>query len=210
MKKHLDEIQLKRSLLCAELCFQSYGLVKRHDETRTICVNLLGTKPECFTSFLNEYQDTQAMVLNTEDEIYLVFPGTDSETDILTDVNFELVGYGAGHVHKAFLDVASTTYSKIIEAVKERLAFKPDAKVLITGHSLGGALAMLYASMLRKDDVEVTQLITFGQPRVGNGKFAEEFSRLEIPYIRFVNETDAVPDVPPPGISMTGHMLVSG
>ena len=198
MEKHLDEIQLKRSLICAELCHESYGLVARHDEVRTICVKLLKTNEECFTSFLAEFQDTQAMVLNTEDEIYLVFPGTDSETDILTDVTFELVGYGSGHVHRSFLDVAKKTYPKIIETVKRLLAFKPDAKVIVTGHSLGGALAMIYAEMLRQDGIEVTQLITFGQPRVGNGKFAKAFSALEIPYIRFVNETDIVPDVPPP------------
>jgi predicted lipase len=198
MKKHLDETLLKRSLVCAELCNESYGLITRHDEVRAICVKLLNSKEECFTSFLAEFQDTQAMVLNTEDEIYLVFPGTDSETDILTDVTFELVRYGSGHVHRSFLDVAQKTYPKIIEAVKRLLAFKPDAKVIVTGHSLGGALAMLYAEMLRGDGIEVTQLITFGQPRVGNGKFAKGFSELEIPYIRFVNETDIVPDVPPP------------
>lgn len=70
MEKYLDEIQLKRSLICAELCQESYGLVARHDEVRTMCVKLLNTKEECFTSFLAEFQDTQAMVLNTEDEIY--------------------------------------------------------------------------------------------------------------------------------------------
>lgn len=96
------------------------------------------------------------------------------------------------------MDVAKKTYPKIIEAVKRLLAFKPDAKVIVTGHSLGGALAMIYAEMLRQDGIEVTQLITFGQPRVGNGKFAKAFSAFEIPYIRFVNETDIVPDVPPP------------
>jgi len=198
LKKHLNDIELSRSILCAELCYQSYGLVTRHDEVKAVCVELLGTKPECFQSFLKEYQDTQAMVLNSEDEIYLVFPGTDGATDISTDVNFELVGFGAGHIHKAFLDVSSNTYPKIIEAVKNILASKPDSKLIVTGHSLGGALAMLYTFMLRREGIEVEELITFGQPRVGNGKFAKEFAALSVPYTRFVNKSDIVPDVPPP------------
>lgn len=198
MKRNLTDVELKRSLICAELCNESYGLVSRLEGVQTVCTRLLGTKMECFASFLNEYRDTQAMILNTDDEIYLVFPGTASETDILTDVTFELVRYGGGNVHSSFLDVAKQTYPKIIDKVKRLLAFKPDAKVIVSGHSLGGALAMLYSEMLHQDGVEVTQLITFGQPRCGNGKFAKAFSQLGIPYIRFVNETDIVPDVPPP------------
>ena len=43
-------------------------------------------------------------------------------------------------------------------------------------------------------------MYTFGQPRVGNGPFVEEFTSLGVPLFRFVNRDDPIPDVPPAGM----------
>ena len=54
----------------------------------------------------------------------------------------------------------------IIAAVKNY----PDYAVVFTGHSLGGALANLFAINFRqKYPGKEVKLYTFGQPRVGNG-----------------------------------------
>ena len=72
----------------------------------------------------------------------------------------------------------------------------------ITGHSLGGALAVLAAARLALDIDKsiyksINGLYTFGQPRVGNRVFVKALDEEIKPrYFRFVNDNDIVPRVP--------------
>jgi predicted lipase len=49
------------------------------------------------------------------------------------------------------------------------------AKIIVTGHSLGGSLAILAAADLHKSHGKIDQVYTFGQPRVGNAQFASYY-----------------------------------
>ncbi|MCB0369932.1 MAG: hypothetical protein KDD45_10980, partial [Bdellovibrionales bacterium] len=49
---------------------------------------------------------------------------------------------------------------------------------MITGHSLGGALAVMAAAHLHTKYSLVEMLYTMGQPRVGNDKFAQFMTSL--------------------------------
>ncbi len=49
------------------------------------------------------------------------------------------------------------------------------AKIIVTGHSLGGSLAILAAADLHKTHGKIDQVYTFGQPRVGNAAFASYY-----------------------------------
>lgn len=70
-------------------------------------------------------------------------------------------------------------------------------RVLITGHSLGGALATLAARDVAelRPDADV-RLYTFGSPRVGNRAFAAEVARLVPHTYAVINVRDPVPRVP--------------
>lgn len=46
----------------------------------------------------------------------------------------------------------------------------PDARVWVTGHSLGGALAVHACLDLLNRTMEVEHFYNFGQPRVGNAQ----------------------------------------
>ena len=66
----------------------------------------------------------------------------------------------------------------------------------MTGHSLGGALAVIAAAELQSRYNSVYSLYTFGQPRVGNDKFGQ-FMTGYIPLtFRIVHYADEVPHVP--------------
>lgn len=77
-----------------------------------------------------------------------------------------------------------------------------DASIVLTGHSLGGNLATVYASYLSgqwklaghpKMNLNV---ITFAAPAAGNKEFAESFNR-DFPYsLRIENRNDIVPKFP--------------
>lgn len=69
--------------------------------------------------------------------------------------------------------------------------------VWITGHSLGGALAVLAAARLKLQGI-APHVYTFGQPRVAFGEFADRFdAELSGRLWRFVNQSDLVPRLPP-------------
>jgi triacylglycerol lipase len=77
----------------------------------------------------------------------------------------------------------------------------------ITGHSLGGALAVLAGGACAYDPdtlLPVNGVYTFGQPRVGLHDFCNnielKFGRV---YYRFVNNRDVVPRVPPRAFDYT-------
>lgn len=93
-------------------------------------------------------------------------------------------------------------YDDITRQVSMLLYDNPDAKLYITGHSLGGALAALYATMLHYvGETEVASKIgavyTFGQPRIGDEDFADYAGeKLRGKYFRVVYCNDVVPRVP--------------
>ncbi len=80
-------------------------------------------------------------------------------------------------------------------------------KIFITGHSLGGALAMLAGQYLLSEDFNayksIVSICTFGSPRTGNNGFAKWFSEVDV--VRYVNSEDIVPTVPPSTTNLLGE-----
>jgi C1A family cysteine protease/GH25 family lysozyme M1 (1,4-beta-N-acetylmuramidase) len=77
--------------------------------------------------------------------------------------------------------------------------FAPSGSVEITGHSLGAALATLYAmESARTGQIANPMLCTFASPLVGDGTFAAAFNALNLTSWRVDNAPDLVTKVPPP------------
>ena len=93
-------------------------------------------------------------------------------------------------VHHGF----TVAWSKIKEDVKR--AIRGDC--IFTGHSLGGALATIAAmDFATLSSIRIKAVVTFGSPRVGNGKFARSYTRLFGDVTeRYVNYCDPVPLFP--------------
>ena len=90
---------------------------------------------------------------------------------------------------------------------------KTDSRLLITGHSLGGNLASVYASYLwqqfKKDSHigSTINVITFAAPAAGNKNFANDFNKKFPEAIRVENKNDIVPKFPSAsGISALGSL----
>lgn len=143
----------------------------------------------------------------------LALRGTASKKDWQLNLKTRKVSFPAGNpvtasaetepaVHEGFLRYARAVLSQPLDVdgdgSTENLAVfyktHPGEKLLLTGHSLGGAGVTLLGSELLECGVAPSQLsvITFGAPAVGNGAFARQAGerlRLE----RVVTSLDPVP-----------------
>lgn len=147
--------------------------------------------------FIDE-ADTQCFVAADETTLLLAFRGTESSDmdDWLTDLKIRHVAGPFGRVHAGFQAAWQSIGSKVIETLREFSG--PGQTIWITGHSLGGALAVLAAASLIKEAIPVAGLYTFGQPRVGDLAFAKKIDEsLNRKIFRFVNNQDIVTRVPP-------------
>lgn len=70
-------------------------------------------------------------------------------------------------------------------------------KLLITGHSLGGAAATLCAADMGLRFGLRPLLYTFGEPRVGDVVFAQTLPLFTLGAFRVVHKSDCVPHLPP-------------
>ena len=112
-------------------------------------------------------------------------------TDILDDLRFTLAPYQQSRVHQGFLQ-ATLDLWPAIEADLKTLCRPSGIPVYVTGHSLGGAMAVI-AGMTYPFE----RIVTFGAPRVG-----QDLQRsLPDPtlHIRCVNGNDPVPRLIPSG-----------
>lgn len=66
-----------------------------------------------------------------------------------------------------------------------------DKPIIATGHSRGGAMALLFAHLARCQGYSVQEVVTFGEPRSIVGAFENP-----IPHTRVVNGHDPVPHIP--------------
>ena len=78
----------------------------------------------------------------------------------------------------------------------------PTYRFIVTGHSLGAALATIAAGDIRKSApwfLEHTELFTFGAPRVGNVATADFLTKQSKKSYRITATADPVPRTPPVG-----------
>jgi predicted lipase len=111
-------------------------------------------------------------------------------------------------VHRGFQNALDyrdkTTQLRSLDAILAHIREQKllDRKVVITGHSLGGALAILFAVKIRSAfpaeiKSKLERIVTFGSPAVGLSGFEKFYAELAGKTIRVINNFDAVPFTPP-------------
>ena len=139
--------------------------------------------------------------------IVLAFRGTVGNwaSDWLNDSEAVLVPFTripSVLVHKGFNDSVESFFGQgIVRIIKARLKENPGARLYITGHSKGGALAYVGALLLRTmhPDIPVAGVITFEAPRPGHPSFVKAYNDAKIDTLRYEFQNDIVPHLPPSG-----------
>lgn len=136
---------------------------------------------------------------------YLSFRGSSDVADWIADFDFLPAPYlpvvGFGQVHAGFQDIYGCIRASI--AANLDAATRGCENILVTGHSLGAALAVLAAPDIARTRLAgpprtiEPRLTTFGGPRVGLPDFAAAFNTAIECCYRVVNFLDIVPLLPP-------------
>lgn len=117
---------------------------------------------------------TRALADCRDGDIYLAFRGTQPQNAYTWYKNLKIitVDYDKGSIHKGFYELYEVIQPLIVEYLKK----KPFNRLILSGHSLGGALGLLSALNLIKEELVAKDkllLYTFGQPRVGTKNFKD-------------------------------------
>ena len=156
----------------------------------------------------------------------IAFPGTERGSDVWTDLRLGRAAFGGTTpaeflalrdvrvtdrketplVHRGFLDYCQAAlFTDVLPAYGNRtvgevlaaeLRAHPSMRIYLTGHSLGGAAAVLAAARLSDLGVAPEQLVvtTFGAPAVGNAAFVRRYEG-RFTLHRVVMSGDPVKDV---------------
>lgn len=140
--------------------------------------------------------DTQAFITHNDKLVLIAVRGTAQlMADGLRDADASQVPFGEtdSKVHKGFYESAQTAYEFVVIYLEK---FYAGQKLMVCGHSLGGAVALLLCEMLRRRpgfNYNI-QLYTYGAPRAGDASFVK--GAKDLVHHRMVNHNDPVPSVP--------------
>lgn len=152
---------------------------------------------DLFTTYNDVSTGTQGFLCLQKDQemAILVFRGTEMNLkDIKSDVKATLIepeGEPGLIVHEGYYS-AFQSIRENIQADLDKNELR-DFQMFITGHSLGGAIAMVATRLLASD--KIGACYTFGSPPVGTADFAHT---IRPPIYRIVNHIDIVPRMPNP------------
>jgi len=121
----------------------------------------------------------------------LSFRGTSNLENVLVDLKVSLMldSKLGIQLHRGFAETSSSVLKYLTPSLDKSIP------IIITGHSLGGAVAVIVAFYLQQEGYDVQQVVTFGQPKVTNVGGAASFN--DLPLLRVVTVKDIIPLVPP-------------
>ncbi|MEU3776920.1 lipase family protein [Streptomyces sp. NPDC032472] len=147
-------------------------------------------------------EDTQAYTIASDKMIITGFRGTEPAQirDWLSDASTPPWPgpAGTGYIHYGFGQALDSIFPTVKNALAELR--DNDQSVWFTGHSLGGALAMLAGCRMYLEEprLQADGIYTYGQPRTCDRLLAASCNKgFKDRLHRYVNNNDIVPPLPP-------------
>lgn len=190
----------RTALLMAKLAFRAYSDFDVNEAAfKTFRTDLCAQGFLDCIGLVDGDVGTAGYLVEGSDIIVAVFRGTTDDLDWKTNVNARFVVLqGGARVHTGFFQAYWPIRDAMFEFVRRAIAAKP-RPIYVTGHSLGGALALMATAELANDDDAtvrdcVAACYTFGCPRAGDASFD---TYVKAPLYRITNGVDLVPAIPP-------------
>ncbi len=154
--------------------------------------------------------NTQAFITHNDKIVLISIRGTlEFWADASRDADARQVPYeeGEGQAHRGFYGAFQAT-KPFIERYLNAF-YTGEQTLVVCGHSLGGAIALLLAEWLRRKPTQPKVLLyTFGAPRAGDAAFVKAAQSL--PHHRIVNHNDPVPALPLPWMDAEWKLSLPG
>lgn len=183
-------------LLCEEVPYSKRLEVVPYDPDRYQAEAAQGWEnPEDVHFLYNEATETQAFITHNDRVLLISIRGTQELADFGRDADARQVPYteGEGQAHRGFY-AAFVATKHFVEKYLDTF-YTGEQTLMVCGHSLGGAIALLTAEWLRRmPSAPQVILYTFGAPRAGDQTFAQGANPLT--HHRLVNQHDPIPAVP--------------
>jgi hypothetical protein len=166
----------------------------------------------------NNDQNLSGFIGYRDGKIVISFKGIDGFASLAkefnpTTVDMQLNNGQTAQVHSEFYSACQSIISNVVSSLETVKNEYPDASVYLTGHSLGGAVALLASIELESRGIvgwDKLNVYTFGQPRVGDQVFADFLnSRSGATFLRITNKFDMIPSLPPRLLSYTHHQYIA-
>jgi hypothetical protein len=140
------------------------------DEVLKTVIFLLGHNFKLIESVKNSDTDAEYHVIGDDENIYIVFPGTNSFRDIYYDLYISRIKLKNEneneniYVYKGFYSQYKSIENQLFTSINK---YGVNKKIYLIGHSLGAAIASIFSYYLYDKKTDIN-LITFGSPKVGN------------------------------------------
>lgn len=133
------------------------------------------------------------IVAAESENVVVAFRGTHEDREWIEALAYGQAPWAAGRAHKGCIRLVQNNWTSLLAALYDENA---DARRLwLTGHSIGGTLALVAAAKLEHEGFDVFNVTTFGSPAVLDKRAAESF-RCKV--YRVVNNEDVVAELPWP------------
>ena len=151
-----------------------------------------------WTRWLRKLPDQSVIggVYEGESYIVIAFRGSSTPEEwlgntLVNQIDLELLSGHKAPVHSGFYKV----FESIESLIQTWVNYANDAgkKIIFTGHSLGGALAILSGLVF---SANVFEVVSFAAPRVGGAAFARIAQQLAVQHTRIAIEDDLVTKLP--------------
>lgn len=109
-------------------------------------------------------------------------------------------------IHDGFGAALDSIWVNVRLAILAAQATAPDAPVVFTGHSKGGALATLAGLRWLIEENKPTSVVTFAAPRAGNRAFRDFYFNARVTHERYEFADDLVPHLPPTMGGLVDHL----
>jgi hypothetical protein len=110
-------------------------------------------------------------------------------------------------VNEYFVQATDLLWANMSRALGDLQDAYPGYEVWLTGHSMGGSMAMIMAFRMANLLERPPVVYSFGQPRTGNAAFGRLVDRRLRKLVRLVNAADPIPNWPQCDFSANGSCL---
>jgi len=149
--------------------------------------------------------EERCWIFKGENVLYIVFRGSDSINDIADNFKILMRDFNnCGKIHGGYYE----HYLHVRDAIKPIISqFTSLEKIVVTGHSMGGACAVLASLDLTTEFPVEIICVTFGAPPMADRSFVSCHEE-KVSTFRVVIPEDWAPKLPMPCMHHVGHPVI--